>query len=335
MVETAEWVGPARAPARAKKAEDVQEERCMEEVAARAQEVGARARPPQEEAADIEEIEEIATEHMEISMEMNSPEPISLEVAATGCGVAAEAVAAVPSSQLAPLAQEGMRSAALSAVERLRAAGAWRCDSVSCRAVGNAPWQPCKGCGKKKPVGAMVGALTAAVAVLKQPLDVTAALAVAEAGADPTQVAEQVAYGMGAVLSSVAYAMGARAGCAAGMKDATEQAPLPAAFRDCDVALLLGGPQEEPKAVKRFADTSAVAAHMKKRRRDDDGDDDGVDTARITRRLVEPQPTARREPQMPEFRVPRIPVARVRRPSDWDCGYCGKLVFGSKVACFH
>ena len=138
----------------------------MEEVAARAQEVGARARPPQEEAADIEEIteieeiEEIATEHMEISMEMNSPEPISLEVAATGCGVAAEAVAAVPSSQLAPLAQEGMRSAALSAVERLRAAGAWRCDSVSCRAVGNAPWQPCKGCGKKKPVGATTSSTT-------------------------------------------------------------------------------------------------------------------------------------------------------------------------------
>ena len=316
MVETAEWVGPAQAPASANDAEEAQEERRMEEIAAKAQEEGAGARPPQaragtEEAAgigeiatEIEEVEEIATEHMEISMEVHFPEPTS-----------------AASSQLAPLVQEGIRSDAASAVERLRAAGAWQCDSASCGAVGNAPWQPCKRCGKKKPVGAMVGALTAAVAVLKQTLDVTAALAAAEAGADSTQLA---------------YGMGARAGCAAGMQDATDKAPLPAAFRGCDVAQLLGGPQEEqPRAVRRFVDAAGAAEHLKKRKRDDGGDDDEMDTARITRRLVEPQPTARREPQMAPQMAPPPPRPLQRRAGDWDCGYCGKWVFGSRVACFN
>ena len=59
------------------------------------------------------EIEEIATEHMEICMEVNFPESISLE-------------AGVTSSQLAPHVRDGIRSDAASAVERLRAAGAWQ-----------------------------------------------------------------------------------------------------------------------------------------------------------------------------------------------------------------
>jgi hypothetical protein len=59
------------------------------------------------------EIEEIATEHMEICMEVKFPEQISLE-------------AGVTSSQLAPHVRDGIRSDAASAVERLRAAGAYR-----------------------------------------------------------------------------------------------------------------------------------------------------------------------------------------------------------------
>ena len=96
------------------------------------------------------EIEEIATEHMEICMEVNFPESISLE-------------AGVTSSQLAPHVRDGIRSDAASAVERLRAAGAWQCES--CGAAGNEPWQPCK-CGKKKPVRAMEGSLRTAVKAL-------------------------------------------------------------------------------------------------------------------------------------------------------------------------
>ena len=63
LVETAERVGPAQAPARAREAEEVQEERRTEEIAT--------------EIEEIEEIEEVATEQMEISMEVNFPEPIS------------------------------------------------------------------------------------------------------------------------------------------------------------------------------------------------------------------------------------------------------------------
>ena len=365
LVETAERVGPAQAPARAREAEEVQEERRTEEI-----------------ATEIEEIEEVATEQMEISMEVNFPEPTSTlsfklpswreveaeraakkkpldlfararaasastppsterpggaaaggaatpameEVTATGHGVVAGAVAGAPSLQLAPLVPERMQSDAASAVERLiKAAGAWQCDSVSCGAVGNAPWQQCKGCGKKKPVGAMASALKAAVAVLKQPLDLTAAWAVAVAGADSTQAA---------------YAIGARVGCAAGMQDATDKVALPAAFRGCDVAQLLGGPHEEPRVVRRFVDVAGVTAHMPSLKRG--RDDDAVDTARITRRSVEPPPLStlsalsrtsttptRREPQVMPPPPPRPfhrPLHRPRRPGDWDCGHCGKLV---------
>ena len=151
------------------------------------------------------EIEEIATEHMEICMEVNFPESISLE-------------AGVTSSQLAPHVRDGIRSDAASAVERLRAAGAWQCES--CGAAGNEPWQPCK-CGKKKPVRAMEGSLRTAVKALSQPLDVTVALA---AAAPRTALDSAL----------LAYGMGARVGCAAGMQDAKENAPLPAAFRGCD-----------------------------------------------------------------------------------------------------
>ena len=154
------------------------------------------------------EIEEIATEHMEICMEVKFPESISLE-------------AGVTSSQLAPHVRDGIRSDAASAVERLRAAGAWQCES--CGAAGNEPWQPCK-CGKKKPVRAMEGALRTAVAALSKPLDVTAALAAAA----PRTALDS------AQLAYVYYGMGARVGCAAGMQDAKENAPLPAAFRGCD-----------------------------------------------------------------------------------------------------
>ena len=136
------------------------------------------------------EIEEIATEHMEICREVEFPEPISLE-------------AGVTSSQLAPhrntlgnTLRDGIRSDAASAVERLRAAGAWQCES--CGAAGNEPWQPCK-CGKKKPVRAMEGSLRTAVAALAQPLDVTAALAASapRTALDSAQLA-YVYYGMGA-----------------------------------------------------------------------------------------------------------------------------------------
>ena len=63
LMETAERVGPAQAPARAREAEEVQEERRTEEIAT--------------EIEEIEEIEEVATEQMEISMEVNFPEPTS------------------------------------------------------------------------------------------------------------------------------------------------------------------------------------------------------------------------------------------------------------------
>ena len=79
-------------------------------------------------------------------------------------------------------------------------------------------------CGKKKPVRAMEGSLRTAVVALSQPLDVTAALAAAA----PRTALDS------AQLAYVYYGMGARVGCAAGMQDAKENAPLPAAFRGCD-----------------------------------------------------------------------------------------------------
>ena len=76
-------------------------------------------------------------------------------------------------------------------------------------------------CGKKKPVRAMEGSLRTAVVALSQPLDVTAALAAAA----PRTALDS---------AQLAYGMGARVGCVAGIKDAKENAPLPAAFRGCD-----------------------------------------------------------------------------------------------------
>ena len=210
--------------------------------------------------------------------------------------------------------QDAARHAARDAIAELQRLSVWHCSS--CNRRDNSAWRPCEGCGRRQPATALAPSLQTAEVALRKPPCLAAV-----AQAEPQQVA---------------YGLGAMAGCAAGLADATasEPVPVPPALGGADTSVLLNTGAKTTQV--RYADTFAANEHLRKRRRDD-GLPEEVE-GKVSCRLVSEPPV--REPLPRDSLMPPPPRPPPKRPEwrrgDWWCDNerCRAHVFADKLACF-